>query len=66
MIIDCHTCAMQDTEACDDCVVTCLLGDGPADLSDTALSAIENLAEAGLVPRLRLIPKPDLPRASGD
>lgn len=56
MLIDCEQCAMLDTSACDDCVVTCLLGDGPIDLSDGQTKAINNLADVGLVPRLRLVP----------
>jgi len=56
MLIDCDQCAMRDTSACDDCVVTCLLGGGPVDLSDDQMEAVANLAEEGLVPRLRLVP----------
>lgn len=56
MLIDCEQCAMKDTSACDDCVVTCLLEGGPVDMSETEEKALENLAEQGLVPRLRLIP----------
>lgn len=56
MLIDCEQCAMKDTSACDDCVVTCLLGDGPIAMSDTQEEALRNLAEQGLIPRLRLIP----------
>ena len=56
MLIDCEQCAMRNTSACDDCVVTCLLGDGPVDVSDDVADALGNLAEEGLVPRLRLIP----------
>lgn len=56
MLIDCEQCAMRDTSACDDCVVTCLLGGGPVDLSDDAAEALTNLAEVGLVPQLRLVP----------
>ncbi len=56
MIIDCQQCAMRDTSACDDCLVTCLLGEGPVDLSDEQSAAVANLAEEGLVPRLRLVP----------
>lgn len=55
MLIDCDDCAMRETVACDDCVVTCLLGDKPVDLSDNHKEAIENLADVGLVPKLRLI-----------
>ncbi|HUF15325.1 MAG TPA: hypothetical protein VMQ46_05510 [Acidimicrobiia bacterium] len=47
---------MRDTSACDDCVVNYLLGGGPVDLSDNQAEAIANLAEEGLVPRLRLVP----------
>jgi len=56
MLIDCEQCAMRDTSACDDCVVNYLLGGGPIDLSDNQAEAIANLAEEGLVPRLRLVP----------
>lgn len=47
---------MRDTSACDDCVVTCLLGGGPIDLSDSQAEAVANLADQGLVPVLRLVP----------
>ena len=56
MLIDCEQCAMKDTSACDDCVVSCLLGDAPVDLSEPQTEAIANLAEQGLIPRLRLLP----------
>ena len=56
MLIDCEQCAMLDTSACDDCVVSCLLGGGPVDLSDSQVEAVANLAEEGLVPKLRLVP----------
>ncbi len=56
MLVDCEQCAMKDTSACDDCVVSCLLGAGPIDMSDTQEEALKNLADQGLVPRLRLIP----------
>jgi hypothetical protein len=56
MLIDCEQCAMRDTTACDDCVVTVLLSDCPVDLSDSQVTAVDNLAAAGLVPRLRLVP----------
>ncbi|HEX5696373.1 MAG TPA: hypothetical protein VFZ15_08295 [Acidimicrobiia bacterium] len=47
---------MRDTSACDDCVVTFLLADGPVELGDSEVSALANLAGEGLVPRLRLVP----------
>lgn len=56
MLIDCDQCAMRETSACDDCVVNCLLGDAPLEFSETVAQAMDNLAEEGLVPRLRLIP----------
>ncbi len=56
MLIDCAQCAMRDTSACDDCVVTHLLGECPIDLSDTQAEAVANLADEGLVPKLRLVP----------
>jgi hypothetical protein len=56
MLIDCEQCAMQGTSACDDCVVTFLLLDGPVDLDESEVDALANLAREGLVPRLRLVP----------
>jgi len=56
MLIDCEQCAMRDTSACDDCVVTFLLSETPVDLDDSEVTALANLAEEGLVPRLRLVP----------
>jgi len=47
---------MRETSACDDCVVTFLLSNGPVDLDETELTALSNLAGEGLVPRLRLVP----------
>jgi hypothetical protein len=47
---------MRATSACDDCVVTCLLAEGPLDLDETEVVALVNLAGEGLVPRLRLVP----------
>jgi hypothetical protein len=57
MLIDCELCAMRATSACDDCVVTFFLEDGPVDLDESEVTALANLAGEGLVPRLRLIPK---------
>jgi hypothetical protein len=56
MLIDCDCCVMKDTSVCDDCVVTALLSPGPIDLTDSEREALDALAEAGLVPRLRLVP----------
>jgi hypothetical protein len=56
MLIDCEQCAMRATSACDDCVVTVLLGEKPVDLSEAQSEALDNLAAEGLIPRLRLLP----------
>ena len=57
MIIDCSECAMQHTMACRDCVVAHLLHDlaGPIEVDESRAEALEVLADAGLVPELRLI-----------
>jgi hypothetical protein len=60
MLIDCTTCVARDL-ACGDCVVTVLLGGpperarGPLDLDDVERVALGSLAQAGLVPPLRLV-----------
>ena len=53
MIIDCDSCAVRGLE-CGDCVVTVLLR-GPADLDAREQAAIAVLAEAGMLPPLRLV-----------
>ncbi|GAA3012286.1 MULTISPECIES: hypothetical protein [Actinokineospora] len=56
MIIDCDTCEVRG-DACTDCVVTVLLGAPPTvELDERERAAIDVLAGAGMVPRLRLIP----------
>lgn len=57
MLIDCDDCAMQHTAACRDCVVTHLLRDvaGPIEVDEEQAEALEIMADAGLVPTLRLI-----------
>jgi hypothetical protein len=57
MLIDCETCIARD-HACRDCVVTVLLSRPaePVDLDDVERLAIGNLAHAGLVPPLRVVP----------
>ena len=66
MTIDCDTCVMQHTDACDDCVVSFLVdvSAGPMQLAESEREALGNLAEFGLVPRLKLVSKdtPDRPR----
>ena len=54
--IDCAECVVQDTAACDDCVVTFIVGREPGEaiLFDVAEErALRALAGAGLVPELR-------------
>ena len=66
MRIDCDICAMRNTDACTDCVVTFLLSAGPVELDNEETEALGNLAKVGLVPRLRLIPRQEEPTvASG-
>ncbi|MGH8926862.1 MAG: hypothetical protein ACRDWH_00805 [Acidimicrobiia bacterium] len=58
MLIDCESCLARDI-ACDDCVVNLIFHEGILDLDDDEAEALDNLAEAGLVPGLRLIaPEP--------
>ena len=56
MLIDCDSCVGRG-HACRDCVISVLLDGPPAelDLDDEERVAIGSLAEAGLVPPLRLI-----------
>ena len=66
MIIDCGSCAVAGP-ACDDCVVSVLMGIpevplrsadlplGSTDLPDDHAAAVAVLAESGLVPPLRLV-----------
>jgi hypothetical protein len=54
MHIDCGVCTMRNI-ACDDCVVSVLLGGPPVDWEDEEQRAIGVLAESGLVPPLRLV-----------
>jgi len=56
MIIDCDGCQMRDL-ACDDCVVTFLLGP-PTGLGSAEQTALAVLAGGGLVPPLRMVPRP--------
>ncbi len=52
--IDCDDCAVRGP-GCKDCVVSVLLG-VPQTLLEDERVALEVLAEAGLAPRLRLVP----------
>ena len=60
MLIDCDRCEVRDL-ACADCVVTVLLGPparvgGLPQLVEEEQAALAVLADAGLVPPLRLVP----------
>ncbi|HEX6194870.1 MAG TPA: hypothetical protein VFZ37_03105 [Jiangellaceae bacterium] len=59
MQIDCDSCQARGL-ACDDCVVTVLLGhpDHMAELDQAERTAIGVLSDAGLVPPLRLVAPP--------
>jgi hypothetical protein len=58
MLIDCKECSMQQTLVCRDCVVGHLLHDlmGPIEIDEDRAEALDVLADAGLVPQLRLMP----------
>jgi hypothetical protein len=56
MRIDCDECRMQHTSACDDCVVTFIVGREPGDalvIDADEERAVRLLAAAGLLPALR-------------
>ncbi len=54
VVIDCDECAVRGP-GCRDCVVSVLLG-VPETLLQDERAALEALAEAGMAPRLRLVP----------
>lgn len=54
VVIDCDDCAVRGP-GCQDCVVSVLLG-VPETLLDDERRALDVLADAGLAPRLRLVP----------
>ena len=54
VVIDCDDCAVRG-QGCRDCVVSVLLGVPDSLLADER-AALDVLAEAGLAPRLRLVP----------
>ncbi len=57
MIIDCDTCRMQSSNACDECIVPVLLHQmsGPFELAPDETIALNNLSSAGMVAPLRLV-----------
>ena len=54
VVIDCDECAVRGP-GCRECVVSVLLG-VPETLLEDERAALEVLAEAGMAPRLRLVP----------
>ena len=54
VVIDCDDCAVRGP-GCRDCVVSVLLGVPDTLLADEQ-AALEVLADAGMAPRLRLVP----------
>ena len=57
MLIDCDTCVVRG-KGCQDCVITVLLNmPGPVELDSEEHTAFVRLADAGLVPPLRLVPR---------
>ncbi len=57
--IDCDQCAVRGL-ACSDCIVSALLGvpDDVLTFDDAEQAALGALAASGMVPPLRLVPKP--------
>lgn len=56
LTIDCDLCSLRGTDACQDCVVTCLLDREPEDavvIDAGEARAMRMLQRAGLVPSLR-------------
>ncbi|WP_156758332.1 hypothetical protein [Actinokineospora pegani] len=54
MIVDCDRCQVRG-DACGECVISVLLGAPPTvELDTPERRAIDALADAGMVPRLRL------------
>ncbi len=53
--IDCDECVMRDTSACDDCVVTFIVGRQPGDAVVVDVEeqrALKTLGDRGMVPQL--------------
>ena len=67
VVVDCDGCAVRGL-ACDDCVVTVLLGPNTSSRRWDAdeVSALDALAGAGLVPPLRLVQGVDVPDEGDD
>ena len=67
MLIDCDRCEVRGL-ACSDCVVSVLLGEPrhAAELDGAEQQAIDVLAEAGLVPPLRLVMRAESDEEPGE
>lgn len=57
LLIDCDTCEVRETDACNDCVVSFILEttDQPITITSSETAALTNLADVGLIPPLRLV-----------
>ncbi len=56
MIIECGRCVMVNTEACNDCVVSVLVGEsGILALTDEETRALEAMSRVSLVSPIRLV-----------
>jgi hypothetical protein len=56
LTIDCGDCVMAGTPACDDCIVSFIVGREPGDaviIDAEEERALRSLSDGGLVPRLR-------------
>ena len=56
LTIDCGDCVMAHTAACDDCIVSFIVGREPGDaviIDAEEERALRTLSDGGLVPRLR-------------
>jgi len=62
MLVDCDNCVVKGA-ACGGCLVSVVLGAPPAgvELDDAERRALAVLADAGMVPRLRLVTDDDPP-----
>jgi hypothetical protein len=65
MLVDCDQCELRDI-ACSDCVITSLVGTPRRcrEIGEAESRALRVLADAKLVPPLRLRARPPLSRAS--
>ena len=58
MLIDCTNCAVRGP-ACGSCIISVMLGAPPdgVEIDESERAALRALADAGMVPHLRLVPK---------